>query len=154
MKTGRIHTLGGVQYGNNDKVQASPLVGGDAPYTHPAAPSVGTVGEALDLLLGGSPRYVEVQDTPYLVMRAGDYVCLPGSDTLYIGNGMVQGERVSITGLGDILWTIKCSSHMKVGNQQGSVISALDGGSTITLLMTSQGWVSLHLLGNIDILPG
>src|SRR4028118_281325 len=101
MKTGRIHTLGGVQYGNNDLVQASPLVGGDAPYTHPTAPSVGTVGDALDLLLGGSPRYVEVQDTPYLIMRAGDYVCLPGSDTLYIGNGMVQGERVSITGVGE-----------------------------------------------------
>lgn len=154
MKHGRIHSLGGIGYGNNDEaLQTTAYVGSDGTYTNQLAPSVSTVGEALDLLLGGTPRYMEVQDTPYLVMRAGDYVCLPGSNTLYLGNGMVPSERVSIMGLAG-MWTLRSSTDMRVGDQVGGIISSLEEGSSITLLMTSQGWICTHLLGNIDILPG
>lgn len=152
MKIGRIQAVGGIQYGPNTEVQTSALVGGDAPYTNPLAPSVSTVGGALDHLLQGSARYVEVQDTPYLVMRAGDYMCLPGSETLYLGNGLVPGERVSIMGVG--LWVLRSTTPMRVGDKVGGVISALDEGCCITFLMTSQGWMTTHLLGNVDILLG
>lgn len=151
MKTGRLQTLGGIQYGTDAEVQASALVGGDAPYTNLTSPSTGTVGEALDLLLQGTQRYVEILDNPYLVMRAGDYMCLPGSDTIYLGNGMVPGERVSIMGPG--LWTLRCDLPMRVGDKVGGLISSLDEGTCITFVMTSQGWITTHLLGNIDILP-
>lgn len=151
MKHGRIQTTG-IGYGHEEVIQTTAFVGSDGSYTNPLAPSVSTVGEALDLLLGGTPRYMEVQDTPYLMMRAGDYVCLPGSDVLYLGNGMVPGERVSIMGVG--LWTLRSSNPMRVGDKVGGLISSLDEGSSMTLLMTSQGWITTHLLGNIDILPG
>lgn len=151
MKHGRIQTTG-IGYGHEEVIQTTAFVGSDGSYTNPQAPSVRTVGEALDLLLGGTPRYMEVQDTPYLVMRAGDYVCLPGSDVLYLGNGMVPGERVSIMGVG--LWTLRSSNPMRVGDKVGGLISSLDEGTSMTLLMTSQGWITTHLLGNIDILPG
>lgn len=151
MKHGRIQTTG-IGYGHEEVIQTTAYVGSDGTYTNPLVPSVRTVGEALDLLLGGTPRYMEVQDTPYLVMRAGDYVCLPGSDILYLGNGMVPGERVSIMGVG--LWTLRSSNPMRVGDKVGGLISSLDEGTSMTLLMTSQGWITTHLLGNIDILPG
>lgn len=151
MKHGRIQTTG-IGYGTEPVVQTTAYVGSDGTYTNPQAPSVSTVGEALDLLLGTAPRYMEVQDTPYLVMRAGDYICLPGSDVLYLGNGMVPGEKVSIMGVG--LWTLRSSNPMRVGDKVGGVISSLDEGCSMTLLMTSQGWITTHLLGNIDILPG
>lgn len=152
MKIGRIQAVGGIQYGPNTEVQTSALVGGDAPYINPLAPSTSTVGGALDYLLEGSSRYVEVQDTPYLVTRAGDYMCLPGSETLHLGNGMVPGERVSIMGVG--LWVLHSTSPIRVGNKVGGVVVALDGGCCITFLMTSQGWITTHLLGNVDILLG
>lgn len=151
MKHGRIQTTG-IGYGHEEAIQTTAYVGSEGTYTNPQAPSVRTVGEALDLLLGGTPRYMEVQDTPYLVMRAGDYVCLPGSDVLYLGNGMVPGERVSIMGAG--VWTLRSSNPMRVGDKVGGLISSLDEGCIVTLLMTSQGWIATHLLGNIDILPG
>ena len=151
MKHGRIQTTG-IGYGHEEVIQTTAYVGSDGTYTNPLVPTVRTVGEALDLLLGSTPRYMEVHDSPYLVMRAGDYVCLPGSDILYLGNGMVPGERVSIMGVG--LWTLRSSTPMRVGDMVGGIISSLDEGCSMTLLMTSQGWITTHLLGNIDILLG
>jgi len=153
MKTGRIQTLGGIQYSTSPEVQTSPFVGADAPYINPTTPSLSTVGDALDQLLESTAsRYMEVQDTPYLVMRGGDYVCLPGSDTLYLGNGMALGAKVSISsGSGVELWTIRSTSSIRVGRLVGQEVTALDEGSSITLLMTSLGWVCTHLLGNVDI---
>lgn len=165
MKTGRIHTQGGIQYGTDTEVQSSALVGAEAPYMNPIVPTVTNVGGALDALLEGSAgRYVEIQDTPYLIVRAGDYVCMPGSNLpagsandlpllIYLGNGVLPGERVSIMGMVG-LWQVRSSSPMRVGDKVGGFISSLDEGCTITLLMTSQGWIATHLLGNIDILPG
>jgi hypothetical protein len=152
MKTGRIQTLGGIQYSTSQEVQTSPFVGADAPYINPTSPSLSTVGDALDQLLESTTsRYMEVQDTPYLVMRGGDYVCLPGSNTLYLGNGMSMGEVVSISS-GVELWTVRSSSIIRVGDKVGQEVTALEEGCSITLLMTSLGWICTHLLGNVDIL--
>ena len=152
MKTGRIQTLGGIQYSSSDAVvQSTALVGADAEYSNPTSPSIETVGDALDeLLMRTAPRYMEVQDTPYLVMRGGDYVCLPGSNTLYLGNGMRLGEAVSISS-GVELWTVRSSSTVRVGDKVGQEVTALEEGCSITLLMTSLGWICTHLLGNVDI---
>lgn len=151
MKLGRIQVLGGVQYGTDTEVQTSALVGGDAPYANPLSPSSTTVGEAIDSLMQSINRYVEVIESPYLVIRAGDYMCLPGSGVMYLGNGMIPGERVSITGVG--MWSLQCDLPMVVGDKVGTYITTLDMGCSITLVMTSIGWVTTHLLGNIDILP-
>ena len=104
MKTGRLQTLGGVQYGTEVQVQTTALVGGAGTYTNPVVPGVTSVEEAIDSLLSSTPRYIEVIDTPYLILRAGDYVCMEGSNTLYLGNGLTVGDRVSIVGIR--LWVV------------------------------------------------
>jgi len=151
MKTGRLQTLGGVQYGTEIQIQTTALVGADGTYTNPILPDVTSVEEAIDALLSATPRYIEVVDTPYLILRAGDYVCMEGSNTLYLGNGLAVGDKVSIVGVQ--LWTLYGTS-MRVGDKVGGMITALDEGSCITFLMTSQGWITTHLLGHVDILPG
>jgi hypothetical protein len=153
MKTGRIQALGGIQYGSQEEVQGTALVGAKGPYTNTAAPTVSNVGEALDLLMGGdTSRYVEVTDTPYLIVRGGDYVCLPGSNTIYLSSSIALGDKVTITGVG--LWVVMCNNPMRVGDKVGDSITSLEEGTSITLLMTSAGWITTHLLGNVDILLG
>jgi hypothetical protein len=151
MKTGRLQTLGGVQYGTEIQIQTTALVGADGTYTNPILPDVTSVEGAIDALLSITPQYIEVVDTPYLILRAGDYVCMGGSNTLYLGNGLAVGNKVSIVGAQ--LWTLYGTS-MRVGDKVGDMITALDEGSCITFLMTSQGWITTHLLGCVDILSG
>ncbi len=148
MKTGRLQTLGGVQYGNKSEVQGTALIGADGLYSNPKAPA-STVGEALDYLLAGTSRYVEVSESPYLIMLAGDYACLDGS-VLYLSESMTLGDKVSI--IGAALWSLECNSPMSVLGVVGTHIQALDEGCCISLILTSRGWVATHLLGNVDIL--
>jgi hypothetical protein len=148
MKTGRLQTLGGVQYGSKSEVQGTALIGADGLYSNPKAPA-STVGEALDYLLAGTSRYVEVLESPYLIMLAGDYACLDGG-LLYLSEGMALGDKVSI--IGTALWSLECNSPMNVLGAVGTHIQALDVGCCISLILTSRGWVATHLLGNVDIL--
>ena len=150
MKTGRLQTLGGVQYGNKSEVQGTALIGADGLYSNPKAPA-STVGEALDYLLAGTSRYVEVTESPYLIMLAGDYACLDGG-VLYLSEAMALGDKVSIVGVGPALWSLECNSPVDILGVVGTQIQALDEGCCISLILTSRGWIATHLLGNVDIL--